>query len=278
MFGYVTASYDELQADQRRRYGALYCGICRSIGNDCSQVCRLSLSYDMVFLALVLSSLYEPEETQGARRCLPHPVRKRPFTESPAVRYAAQMNVALAYYSAKDKWLDDGRLDAHGLELALRPHWEEVSRRYPRQCEAIVRELDALAKLEKENCPNPDLPANCFGRLLAEVFIMEEDRWSDRLRDMAFWLGRYVYLADAAADLDHDRRSGSYNPFLSAGIEPGKDNFMGLLMAEMARCTQSYEMLPLVQDKAIMDNILYSGIWLTYRHKIRHRWRRQNDD
>ena len=33
------------------------------------------------------------------------------------------------------------------------------------------------------------------------------------------------------------------------------------LILTMGRCTASYEMLPLVQDKDILDNILYSGVW-----------------
>ena len=36
---------------------------------------------------------------------------------------------------------------------------------------------------------------------------------------------------------------------------------------DMAGCTQAFETLPLVQDKALLDNILYSGVWLTYRQK-----------
>lgn len=35
----------------------------------------------------------------------------------------------------------------------------------------------------------------------------------------------------------------------------------------MGRTTRAYEMLPLVQDKELLDNILYSGIWVTYRRK-----------
>ena len=38
-------------------------------------------------------------------------------------------------------------------------------------------------------------------------------------------------------------------------------------MLAMARCTESYEKLPLVQDKALLDNILYSGVWVQYRGK-----------
>ena len=35
----------------------------------------------------------------------------------------------------------------------------------------------------------------------------------------------------------------------------------------MGRCTEYYEKLPLVQDKGLLDNILYSGIWVTFRNK-----------
>ena len=34
------------------------------------------------------------------------------------------------------------------------------------------------------------------------------------------------------------------------------------LVLTMATCTESYERLPLVQDKDILDNVLYSGVWL----------------
>ena len=44
MFGYVMANLGELEKPDRKRYGAVYCGICRSIRNQCSQICRLGLS------------------------------------------------------------------------------------------------------------------------------------------------------------------------------------------------------------------------------------------
>ena len=33
----------------------------------------------------------------------------------------------------------------------------------------------------------------------------------------------------------------------------------------MALCTEAFERLPQVEDKGILDNILYSGVWLSYR-------------
>ena len=39
-------------------------------------------------------------------------------------------------------------------------------------------------------------------------------------------------------------------------------------MLAMARCTRHFEALPLVQDKDILDAILYSGIWVEFRRKM----------
>lgn len=274
MFGYVTANIRELNETQRRRYRAVYCGICHRIGKDVSRSSRLCLTYDLVFLALVLSSLYEPEETAAASRCIVHPFSRQPYADSPVIAYAAGMNVALGYYSTEDHWHDDRRLDALALARLLRIHYDPIRKRYPRQCGAIETGLEELHRLETENCPNPDLPANAFGALLGELFAYREDRWSACLRQMGHSLGRFIYLADAAMDYDKDRRKGRYNPFLAAGDSADYEKWNEYLTAEMADCARAYEHLPLVQDKALMDNILYSGVWLTYRHKEKKGYRR----
>ena len=54
MFGFVTANMGELTPEQRDRYTAVYCGICRNIRSGSSNLCRCCLSYDVALLALVL--------------------------------------------------------------------------------------------------------------------------------------------------------------------------------------------------------------------------------
>ena len=111
MFGYVTASLGEMSKEQRERYGGVYCGICRAIRDQASQMARLGLSYDMTFLALLLMSLYEPEEEHSTNRCLLHPKRRGRISNE-YVRYAADINVALAYYNCLDDWQDEGNIPA----------------------------------------------------------------------------------------------------------------------------------------------------------------------
>ena len=267
MFGYVTASGKELTKAQQDRYGSVYCGICRAIRDQSGQIARLGLSYDMAFLALVLMSLYEPEEVSGRNSCAMHPLKRRTWVDNQYIRYSADMNVALAYYNCLDDWQDDGKVSAKAMAKVLEKRLPAIEERWPRQCAAIRDCLTRLGNLEKENCGNPDLPAGVFGDLMGELFVFEEDLWATTLRQMGQALGRFVYLLDAALDYDKDRRKGKYNPYLAMGT--GKDwaKWEDYLVLTMGRCTAHYEKLPLVQDKALLDNILYSGVWMRYRKR-----------
>jgi len=267
MFGYVMANLGELEKERRKRYTQVYCGICRSIRGQCSQSCRLALSYDMAFLSLLLMSLYEPQENGGEHACALHPMRA--WTDNKYIRYGADMNVALAYYNALDDYEDEGKLGSKILCHVFGKELERIQSAYPRQCQAIADGISALNKLEKENCQNPDKPAGCFGRLMGELLAYEEDMWAPTLRKMGDALGRYIYLADAAVDYRRDRKKKQYNPFLAMGMDEDWDTWEQYLVLAMGRCTDAYERLPLVQDKDILDNILYSGVWVEYRRRQR---------
>ena len=261
MFGYVTASLQELDKEAQKRYRAVYCGICRRIRIRSGNVARLGLSYDMVFLALLLMSLYEPEEDTGDQACALHPIRKRTWIDNRFVQYAADMNVALAYYNCLDDWEDDRKYRAKLLAGQLEKHLPEISAQYPRQCQAIADCIRQLSQLEKEGCANPDEPASCFGTLMGELLTYREDLWAPNLRQMGFYLGRFVYLLDAALDYEKDEKHGKYNPYLAMGTGKDWQRWEEYLILTMGRCTEAFEKLPLVQDKPLLDNILYSGVW-----------------
>ena len=265
MFGYVMANLGELEKPRRKRYGAVYCGICRSIRFQSSQICRLGLSYDMAFLAMLLMSLYEPEEGGGKPACILHPGRA--WVESKYIGYAADMNVALACYNFADDYADEGKLSAKVLSGIFGKELDRIQSTYPRQCAAMESCIRQLRELERENCANPDLPAGCFGKLMAELLVYEEDLWAGCLRGLGDALGRFIYLADAAVDYRRDKRKKQYNPFLAMGMAQDWKAWDDYLVLAMGRCTDAYERLPLVQDKDILDNILYSGVWVEYRRR-----------
>lgn len=269
MFGYVMASVKELSQDAKKRYTAVYCGICRAIRERAGEFARLSLSYDMAFLALLLMSLYEPEEAGGKRACALHPLKPRPWTDNAYIRYAADMNIYLAWLNALDDYQDEGKLLSRSAAKALEKSCAAIREIYPRQCDAAQKSIAELSRLEQEGCDNPDLSAACFGALMGELLVFQEDLWAPTLRQVGMALGRYIYLADAAIDFRRDQKKKQYNPFLA--MDTGEDwrRWEQYLVMAMGRCTDYYERLPLVQDKDILDNILYSGVWVEYRRRQR---------
>ena len=115
MFGYVTINPAELGERSQKRYQAYYCGMCRTLMHRYGNLGRITLSNDMTFLMVLLSSLYEPEESLSKGRCIPHPVREREYLVNELSDYCADMNIALAYHKCRDDWNDEHSLAARVL-------------------------------------------------------------------------------------------------------------------------------------------------------------------
>ncbi len=268
MFGYLAAATGVLDEPALSRYKAVYCGLCRSLERCFGQTARLTLNYDMTFLILLLSSLYEPAEEEGDRPCLRHPVRASRFVMSEVSDYAAHMNLALACLKCRDDWNDDRSLTALAAAKTLQTGYDRVREQYPRQCGAIEEALSELSAIEEARREDPDAAAACFGRMLQEVFVWRGDRWAEPLRHMADALGRFLYLLDAAMDLDSDIRSGSYNPFRSRAGDPGNESFFReILKMQLGECVYWFDKLPLVEDVGLMRNILCIGLWSAFNQK-----------
>lgn len=267
MFGYLTARTDLLDDERAARYKACYCGLCRSLRRRSGLSAGLTLNYDMSFLVLLLSSLYEPEERAGCEGCIAHPFKPRAWFSSEITDYAADMNVALGYLKCLDNWDDDGSLLAAAEAGLLKSADRGIRERYPRQCGAMEDALGTLAQIEKENRDSPDEASAAFGALMGELFVLREDRWSAPLRAMGDALGRFLYIMDACMDLSADTIRNRYNPFRRRyGLENGA-YFRDILQMLLGECLRHYDRLPLVRDKDILDNILCAGVWAQFDKK-----------
>lgn len=64
MFGYVVINKPELKIKDFDKYQEYYCGLCQSLKQNHGRRGQLTLNYDLNFVGILLSSLYEPEEKQ----------------------------------------------------------------------------------------------------------------------------------------------------------------------------------------------------------------------
>lgn len=270
MFGTIVTNPTALSKEERARYAAFYCGLCHQLDAGYGSIGCATLTYDMTFVDLLLSSLYTLPEEDGKRHCMPHPIKKHSYVVTAATPYAADMNIFLAYYQFMDDWNDDKNRVAREKARMLEEHLPALREKWPRQCAAIEDNLALLGEMEKENELNPDLPANTFGQLMGELLVWREDEYADTLHRMGAALGRYVYLLDAVNDLRADIKKQRYNPL----VAQMDTDFAPILTMMMAECTDAFEALPIRQDAHILQNILYSGVW----QKMRARGKKEGVD
>jgi hypothetical protein len=216
----------------------------------------------MTFLILFLSSLHEPIETEQEFRCCVHPAHKKKAVTDKFTDYAADMTVLLAYFKCQDDWQDEHNLAAHIYGGELKKYCREIRERWPRQYRVIEEEIRNLTLIEQTDTTMPDNAVNCMGRLTAELFVVEEDFWSDQLRQFGYDLGRFIYLMDAAMDYQKDVKKKNYNPLILMKKTP--DEMEEILSTIIGGAARQFEELPLVQDLHLLRNILYGGVWQQY--------------
>ena len=265
MFGYVTPEKNELKVRELARYRAYYCGLCRALKKRYGQIGRMTLSNDMTFLCVLLSSLYEPKETSGDIHCALHPLKKRAYVSDEMTDYAADMNLLLAYYKCLDNSKDDHDPIQSTRAKMLAKGFRHVKKLYPKKCELISEYLERIGVMEDQKSTNVDALCNLSGLMLGEIFAWHEDHWADTLRETGAGLGRFIYFMDAYEDYDADKRLRRFNPLTELHEMPDYEAFckdtLNLLIAD---ATSAFETLPLEQDIDILRNVLYSGVWSRY--------------
>lgn len=227
----------------------------------------MTLSYDMTFLIMVLSDLYDAKDTVAKTRCIAHPLGEHQTRINLYTEYAADMNLILSYYACLDDWNDEKKLHKLMLARLLRKRSQEAGINYGHKAAVIKDRLDKLHAAEKSDSSDIDLVAGYFGDIMAELFAIYEDEWEEPLRHMGFYLGKFVYIMDAYDDLEKDQKSGSFNPLKKMADRPDFDDCCQQILTMMiSRCCEAFELLPCVENLPILRNILYSGVWTRYNN------------
>lgn len=258
MFGYIKTNKMELKYREIIAYKGYYCGICMTLKREYGNLSRLSLNYDTTFLQILLTSLYEPQDYGEKLRCISHPHKKEVVITNEISKYCSAMNIILTYYKLKDDVEDDNSLKAKSLLTLIKPAFEKARLEYEEKTKVIGDLLKQLWDLEKEKCDDVEALAEIFGDIMGEVFSYKEDVFRKNLYQTGFYLGKYIYILDAFDDLEEDIKNEKYNPFKNQNLD--KEYIKNQLFFLLSCVNEELDRLPLIRNKGIIDNILFSGI------------------
>lgn len=265
MFGYVTVNKPEIKFKDFDVYRSFYCGLCRELRERYGIPGQISLTYDMTFVVLLLSALYEPPTKKGTSRCVVHPLKPQPVRKNTVTEYCADMNVILTYYKCMDDWQDEHKPLRYAYAGILKNCGNMHMSAYPEKIQRIRNALEELSSLEKQGETDVDRVAGCSGRIMEEILAFRKDVWESSLRRLGFYLGKFIYILDAYDDVEKDAENGNYNPFLEKyKIEGFEEEVRRLLMMMLAECCREFEKLPILRYGDILRNILYSGVWCRF--------------
>lgn len=274
MLGYVRANIPELRMRDYECYRALYCGLCRHMGKCTGQCSRLSLSYDFVFLAAVRTALLGEELHFKKKRCLVHPLTKRSaVVNSPTLRYCADASALLSYHKLRDDLSDEKgfkKLRARVALLFFRGAWRRARRRHEELDVRIGEHLKALRdyELDASAPPSADLPASIFAALMEDVFREDLEATDARIAAaIGRAIGHWIYLLDAADDLENDQKNGGFNPYLrlfgEAPTPEQRENVRLSLLRILMDAERAFlliDQFPCPEVKEILSNVLYLGL------------------
>lgn len=283
MYGYVRVEKNALSCDGSRDYYACYCGLCKTAGKRHGQFSRFLVSYDIAFLDIFMRGLCGIRAEIKEEKCIANIRKKRGIAaKTPLTELVSDISVLLGYYKLTDDIIDGGSLKRRLMRTGLRRAYKHAKREH-RPLEAQIKaSYDRLRISENVNDSNLDSVSHHFAEMLSSVAvymlsvqnvkICTDDEMS-LTRELFYNLGKWVYIMDAADDLEKDTESGNYNPLK---VPENKSAAAFVLGCSAARIAECYEKLGVSANREILENIIYRGL-LARTEKILKKGETQND-
>ena len=272
MFGYITIHKPDLKFKEYDVYRAYYCGLCHTLKEKFNQTSRFSLNYDLTYLSILLSSLYEPKTQEKIEHCIIHPITKHPYYQNECIDYASKMTIVLTYLKCLDDWNDEKKMLQNIYGKMLHKYYLQVKEEYPLKVQNIEKELEVISQIEKKGDLKIDFIASHFGKVMGEICCYQDDEWKDELYELGFYLGKFIYMMDAYDDIETDIKKGNYNPLLEKYKDSDFEDYCHEILELMiSKVATVFECLPIIENVEILRNILYSGVWTRYELRRKQR-------
>lgn len=277
MFGYIKPYKPELLVKEYELYKSVYCSLCKCMGKRFGVVSRLTLSYDATFLALVALSLQDACPAFHKGRCVVNPLKKCAYCTGgeEALAYAGAVSITMTYYKLRDDIQDSGFLGKLRARLLMpMAAWchRKTKKQFPEVETIVARCMREQAKAELDPEAGIDSSAEPTARMLSEVVRQlagEDEKKRLILNQFGYFIGRWVYLIDAADDLDKDSKHGEFNPFIKKLVreretplegEALREYCNGVLNQTLAQALSAFQLLELRHFEGILQNTMTLGL------------------
>ena len=277
VFGYVRPYKPELLVKEYTAYQAVYCGLCKRLGKSFGVLSRLTLSYDCTFLAMLALSRQGvcPGVHQG--RCVVNPLKKCAFCTGAddVLEFAGAFGVITTYYKVKDDIQDSGFFKRLALRLVLpfaARGRRKAAERYPEVERLVARYIQQQAQAEQDEATGLDAAAQPTAQMLSDLMVLlaHDDETAKRvLEQYGYFMGRWIYFMDAADDIEKDRKTGNFNPFIRAFSSPGwgqngqqeeNEYCNAVLNQTAAQANAAFSLLEWPQYGGILGNVMQQGL------------------
>ncbi len=278
MFGYIRPQKSELLVKDYDAYRAVYCSLCRQLGKSYGFCASLILSYDSTFYAILAMSVRGECNSYKKGRCKVNPTKRCDYcsSRSKSLEDAAALSIAAFYYKLEDDRRDEGFFKRLAVRLVkpFAKRWRKKMIKYGYSdfdmlfSDMLKNQLEA----EQDSACSVDRAAEPTAKALAQAARMLSNGESQRrvLESLGYYLGKWIYLMDAADDLEDDLKRGGFNPFinhLSLDSEPVEDldaavyeRINEIINENAFMLLSSFNLIELMGNRRILENIVTLGV------------------
>lgn len=273
MLGYVKAFKPEMKMKDYELYRGIYCSLCRALGRNYSPIAQLFLSYDFAFAAVLRLAAGDSGCLFLKKRCPYNPAKNCMICSNrEELDFCSHAVIITVFYKVLDNLHDAGfksRLAAALIYPIIRLMHRKAARLAPEIEKIIGESMKKQADIEEKSDVGIDEAAHpsadALGRVIALGFGGERGA---SLYSLGYMVGRYVYILDAADDLEDDLKSGSFNPFRAeyGDIKNEKirngfaEKVEGMLNLTQSSALDALDSLEKKRFGDILENIIFDGL------------------
>jgi hypothetical protein len=234
----------------------------------------MTLSYDVVFLALLRLVITKDKICFKRGRCIAHPFKKRAYLDfCDSLAFCSYAFAILVHGKSIDDIIDERGVKRLKARLA-RPFTSGMRRKalkkkYYELDKKVNEGLKLLSETEQKRLSSVDIPADCFGNIMSDILSFGlEGSDAAIMKTIGRHIGRWIYIVDASDDLADDLKKNRYNPFIylydgNLLTEEQKQSIATSLKLELLAAEPAFDLIDYdgyCDIEELIKNIIYRGM------------------